>query len=116
MVHDALTAAPTVTALISDRVGPVQEMQGEDFPYVVLTLEQLHPFNTLVASAGLARGVVHMHAWAFTYKEAVEVADACRAALDAAGFLCVGLDTDQFAFQQDSGVYRHGYQIQAWSS
>lgn len=116
LVRDALMAAPAVKTLINDRIGPVQEMQNQKFPYVVLTLEKLDVFNTLQGSSGLARGTVRLDAWALAYKDAVTIAEACRTALDAAGFLCMGLAPDEFVFQQDSGVYRHGYQIQAWSS
>ena len=116
LVRDALVAAPAVEALVGEKIGPVQEMQGEAFPYVVLSLERFEPFNTLQGSSGLSRSTVRIDAWAFKYKDAFEIAETCRVALDAAGFLCLGGEADQFEFQQDSGVYRHGYQVQAWSS
>ena len=115
-VRQALIADAGVQALVGQKIGPLQEMQGLDFPYVILGLGKLDPFNTLNGSAGLSREVIELDAWAFKYGDAVQLADVCRTALNNAGFLCLGLTADKFEFQQDSGLYRHGYQFQAWST
>lgn len=116
IARDALLADSGVRNLVADRIGPVEEMQGQSFPYVVLALEKLEPLNTLSGPAGLDRGHVALDAWGMKYADAVKVANACRTALQNAGHVCTSNVADQFHFQQDSGVYRCGFTFQIWSS
>lgn len=115
IVRDALIANATVKGLVSDRIAPVQELQGQDMPYVILALVSQTPINHLLGFAGLNYSLVTMDAWAGTYKDALLIADACRAALEAVQILCTGTTNDEFVFQADSGAYRHGYTFQVWS-
>ena len=113
IARDTLIADTAVKNLIGDAIGPVQEMHGRE-SYVVLTQTGSRPVNSLDGFADLELCDVRVEAFAFTYEKAVEVANACRAALQNAGHQCVGHVGDQFEFQQDAGVFGYGHNFQIW--
>ena len=109
-----LTGNAAVTALVSDRISPVETEQATDFPCVVLTVSTVEPVNHLRGFANLDQCTVRLSAWAFTYASALAIANACRSALEAAGHLCIGRFADEFGLEKDPGAYRVGYEFRIW--
>lgn len=108
-VRDVLVAAPAVTSLVGQRISPVQRAQGATLPCIVLTRVAVTPQNALDGFADLDGNRVQADVWASTYAEARQVADAARAALQAAGYT-LQLEVDDF----DSEVREYRV-IQDWS-
>lgn len=82
-----LTNAAGVTALVGQRVSPLIRSQDESLPCVVLTLASVSPMNHLNGPATLEANRLEVASFAATYDAALEVADACRVALEAAGVI-----------------------------
>jgi hypothetical protein len=115
IVRDVLIADVTVAGLVGTKVAPLAELQGQQYPYVILTVTTVEPINTLQGHSGLDRDEVQVEAWAFTYLEATTIARACRNALQAAGHQCLGEAAENFDFQLDASVLRAGYVHQVWN-
>lgn len=115
IVHDALVNDANVAAVLGDRVRPVQTIQDDLRPYAVLTLTDVRPFNTLQGFSGLNLSEMQVDIWADSMLQADAVMRTCRAALEAAGFLCVRHITDFFDAQIDPGIFRTGFVIQLFA-
>lgn len=113
-VRAVLIADSTVAALVSDRISPVETAQATSWPCVVLSVITDEPQNHLQGFANLDLYTVALDAWAYTYAAALQLANACRTALQSAGYLCAGRNNDQFDFEKDPGAYRVGYTFQVW--
>lgn len=113
-VRDVLVASSSVTNLVSTRISPVETQQGDAFPCVVLSIVSSQPQNHLGGSGNLDLVEVQLDAWSFTYQNALDIANACRSALDAAGILCISRSNDQFGLEKDPGAYRAGYIFNVW--
>jgi Protein of unknown function (DUF3168). len=88
-ISDALAADAGVTALVADRISPVLKSQGQELPAITVTSVSAAPENALGGYDGTDGVRIQVSSWASTYAEALAVASASRAALQAAGFLCV---------------------------
>lgn len=93
-----LTNAAGVTALVGLRVSPLIRSQDESLPCVVLTLTSVSPMNHLDGPATLEANRLIVDSFATTYDAALEVADACRTALEAADVI----------YQNQSDVFEPG--------
>lgn len=115
-VRDTLLASSECRTLVGDRIAPVETEQGAEFPCVVLTIIGVEPQNSLSGYANLDRNTVQLDAWDFKYAKALEIANACRTALEAAGHVCINRITDQFGLEKNPGAYRVSYEFQVWTS
>lgn len=113
IVRDILIADATVTGLVDDRISPVLKQQGIKYPVVTLDRTELTPTNHLTGDAGLDSVLVGVRSWATTYKEARQVADACRAAIVAAGHLMQS-ERDNYEDGIDPGLYLITQEFQVW--
>jgi hypothetical protein len=116
IVHQVLTADPTVTAAIGERISPVQSQMNEPFPRIVISTHSVSPHNTLAGSGALDRCEVLVDCWASDYGTAKGIADAARAALLAAGHLLVGGSEDKFEFATDTSAFSVSYIFQVWQT
>jgi hypothetical protein len=115
IAHDVLAAAGGVTALVSDRISPV-EHRDYTFPCVVLTLISTAPVNALDGWCGLDYCTVQIDAWATSYLAASDLATACRTAMEAAGHLMLSSVSDEFSpFINLDGAYRVANQFSIWA-
>lgn len=117
-VKAVLVADTGVQTIASDRVSPLETQQGIGFPNITLTVAATEPINSLAGFEGLDRHEVQVDAWAYSYTEALALANAARKALEAAGHTCTSRLTDEFISEPgtDPGVYRVGYVHQVWIS
>lgn len=113
-VRDILVGNAAVTALVGQRVSPIESEQGEAFPCVTLLVNSVDPANTLRGWANLDQCHVQVSAWAYTYAAALEVANVCRTALQNAGHVCELRESDQFAWDKEPGAFRIPLQVMIW--
>lgn len=115
IIHDLLIADPSVAAIVSDRVYPLVRPQSFPAPAVTLQRITVTPVNSLdTALYSIAENRVQVDSWDVTYMGARTLADACRAAINAAGHI---LDTELDNFAPDaplSGVYRITQDYSIW--
>jgi hypothetical protein len=84
-IRDLLVADAAVTALVGARVSPLVRAQDETSPAVTLIITDVTPMANLASPPTLELRLVEVNSWATTYDEAIDVSNACRAALEAAG-------------------------------
>jgi hypothetical protein len=115
VVRLALISASAVTALVpAARITPLRRPQGITLPAITLQRIVDVPFNHLTGSAGLDLTSVQLDVFAIDYSGASgarAIADACRAALYAAG---IQLQTEIEGYEPDTDpeLYRV---TQTWS-
>ena len=115
-VRAILLADPTTQSLVGDKIGPKDAMIDQQPPYIVLAVQASEPFNSLSGFAGLNRSEIEATTWALSYSQAVAIALAARAAIEAAGNFTIHEPGDTSAFQQDVTVYGHAYVFQVFDS
>lgn len=86
-VRAVLAAAAPVTAIVGTRISPLYRAQTLALPAITLQGVSRVPFNSLRGYSNLDNSRVQVEAWAETYAAARALADAARAALEAAGHL-----------------------------
>ena len=111
-IRNILVAASPVTALVGQRISPVERAQNTELPCVVLTRVSLAPTNSLATVPNLDSNRVQLDAYATTYAEARQVADACRAALETAG---VTMEVEIDGFEPDVTEYRVTQDFLIWT-
>jgi hypothetical protein len=80
-VLDILRDDATVTA-ITDRIYLEEAEQTDELPYVIIELSDNEPFPTKSGKTGADHNMVNVFSYGNTYKEAKNLANACRNALD----------------------------------
>lgn len=111
-VRGILVAASGVTDLVGQRISPATRDQAETLPNVTLELVTLVPQNHLNGAPTLDANRVQVDSWATTYAEAQAVADACRAALVAAGLV---MESASGGFDSDAEQYRVTQDFYVWT-
>lgn len=111
-VRTVLLAASGVTALVGSRVSPVMRDQSETLPCVTLTLASVAPLNHLDGAPTLDANLVQVDSWAETYTQARDVANACRAALEAANVVMNG-EFDNY--EPEVTEYRVTQEFSVWT-
>jgi hypothetical protein len=114
IVHDVLVANAAVFNVAGDRVGPLQSIQGQLPPYVVLRMASEDPQNILKGAPGITRCLVQVDSWANSYAEAEALSDLCKTAMQAVELLYMSLADNAFDDQRDLGTYSHGRIYQVW--
>lgn len=112
-VLDILLAAGGVTALVGQRVSPVKMSQNTTLPAVVVTPVALTPMNHLNGAPTLDAYRVQLDSIAETFDATRAVANACRAALEAAGIV---VENDFPVFEPDVAEYRITQECVVWIS
>jgi hypothetical protein len=113
IVRGVLIASSAVTAICADRISPLMKAQGALLPNVTLQRTELEPQNGLRGYAGLDSNTVQLDAWSETYQQARDLADACRTALQAAGFVMLS-EFDNYEPSTDPGLYRVTQTFSVW--
>lgn len=114
-VRDVLVAAGAVTTLVpASRITPLVRPQAISVPAITLQRISLTPNNHLRGDAGLDANRVQLDAYAETYAAARAVADACRAALVAAGHL-LQTEFDSHEPETDPDLYRVTQEYNVWT-
>ena len=107
-----LTAAPAVYSLVNERVSPLIRAQNEALPCVTLSLVSVTPMNHIAGAPTLDQNRVQVDSWASSYAEVRSVADACRAALEAAGLV---MESEIDGFEADADEYRVTQDFYIWT-
>jgi hypothetical protein len=97
---------------VGDRVSPLIRAQDEVLPCVTLSLVAVAPMNHINGAPTLDQNRVQLDSWALTYGEARSVADACRAALEAAGLV---MESEFDSFEADVDEYRVTQDFYLWT-
>jgi len=114
-VRTTLVNAAAVTALASTRIEILTRPQAIDVPAVCLTKVATAPIYGLEAWNGLDENQVQVDCYAQTATDARALADACRAAMEAADHELVS-DFDNFDDSAElSGLARVTQQYAVWS-
>lgn len=113
-----LLADAKTQSFVGDKIGPRDAMVDQVPPYLVLAVEASTPLNNLQGFAGLNRSEIEVTAWAKSYQDAVTIANAVRAAVEAAGngSMTIHEPGDLSAFQGDVALYGHAYVFQIFDS
>lgn len=112
-VRGVLIGSSAVAAICADRISPLISAQGSLLPAVTLQRTELEPQNGLRGFAGLDSNTVQLDAWAETYQQARDLADACRTALQAAGVIMLS-EFDNYEPSTDPGLYRVTQTFSVW--
>lgn len=99
---------------VADRVSPLRASQDQPFPYGILSEVSADPLTSLSGYAGLDHSEVQYDAWGATYLQADTAAREGRAALEAAGYVCVRKIGDEPDSQIDPNPYRVGFVFDVW--
>lgn len=83
-IYTALTGYSALTALVSDKIRPVEADRDDEPPYVVYEVVSAVPENGLDGHLGKTQYRVQIDAWATTHQAAAEIRDAIRDAMEAA--------------------------------
>ena len=115
MIKDILAGNTAVTALVSDRVFPLVRPQNLTLPAITLQRVISTPANIINrAVAPIDHDRLQLDAWDATYAGARALADACRSAINQAGYT---LETELDDFNEGaalSGVYRIIQEYSVW--
>jgi hypothetical protein len=114
IVRAVLVGSAQVTAICGDRISPLIKAQGELLPNVTLQRTEVDPKNHLSGHAGIDSTVVQLDAWAETDQEARDLADACRQAMQDAGYLMLN-EFDNYEPGTDPGLYQVTQTFSVWS-
>ena len=77
-----LDAAGAVTALVEDRIYPVERREGSDLPALVYQQISGQPTHDVTGPIGYVPARYQITCWAATYLEACDLAEAVRDAVD----------------------------------
>lgn len=99
-----LQAAQPVQALAAKRISPVIKSQALALPAVTLQRSAVNPVNSLTGHCDLDENQIQVDSWAETYAAARALADACRAAIQAAGHV-MNSEFDNYEPSVEPGVY-----------
>jgi hypothetical protein len=111
-VRDVLIAASAVTSLVpAARIEALRRTQGIGIPAITLQRIVDTPFNKLDGHAGLDVTLVQLDVFDDDYTRGLQIADACRAALYAAG-IQLQSETEGYEPGPDPELYRI---TQSWS-
>jgi hypothetical protein len=117
VVLAVLKAAPAVTAIVGEgvdaRISPLIRAQTVAPPAVTLQRISLAPVNGLRGHAGLDDVRVQVDVWADSYAGARTLANACRAALQAAGHQMQS-EFDNYEPDVSPELYRITQDFQVW--
>jgi hypothetical protein len=112
-----LVAAAGVTAIVGTganaRISPLIKAQGITPPAVTLQRVAMTPQNHLRGNGSLDYCRVQSDSWAVTYAAVRALADACRAAMEAAGHPLLS-EIDNYDPEVDPGLYRITQDYQVW--
>lgn len=111
-IRTILMADAAVVALVGQNVEPVRRDQATPLPSVVLQRVSLVPANHLKGAPTLDENRVQLDVFAETYAAARQIADACRAALEAAD---VVMDRENDNFEPDVSDYRITQDYLIWT-
>ena len=115
-VRDVLAASGAVIALVpASRIEPVRRTQALAAPAILLQRISVVPQNHLRGDGDLDACVVQLDVFATTYAATRSIADACRSALQAAGYLMT-LEVDGFEPDVDPELYRLSQSWQVWQT
>lgn len=107
-----LRGSGAVTALVPQkRIEAHRRTQTFVLPAILLSEAVVTPFNHLTGHAGVDANQIQLKALGTTYTQAKQVADACRTALQAAGYLLISKLEDD---EPDSDPELFEF-IQTWS-
>jgi hypothetical protein len=81
-VLDILRDDATVIGIAGDRIYLEEAEQEDELPYVIIELSDNEPFPTKSGAGGTDHNTVRVFSYANTYKQAKDLANACRLALD----------------------------------
>jgi hypothetical protein len=85
----ALLAAPSVTAMVGQRVVADRAEQGAPLPFAVFTRTATDPYTTIDGALLGARTGIELQCWAESRAGAEALADACQSVIRSAGQLVV---------------------------
>lgn len=112
-VRDILVAASGVTSLVSQRVSYEIRQQDTVLPAVTLLLVSTVPMNHMRGQPTLDSNRVQVDCWAETKTAVWQLADACRAAMEAAN--CVMLSGSDGEYEPDVLAYRVTQDFSVWT-
>lgn len=81
-IVNILLADSAVGAICEDRIYILEAPQGAQFPYVIVELSDVEPFETKSGVSTTDHNSVNVFAYGQTYKSAYTLANAVRDALD----------------------------------
>lgn len=111
-VRDLLVADSAVVALVSQRISPLVRSQNEPLPSITLSLVSVVPMNHVAGAPTLDQARVQIDSWGTSYAEVRSVADAVRAALEAAGLV---MESEFDGFEPDVDEYRVTQDFYIWT-
>jgi hypothetical protein len=111
-VRDLLVADGDVYALVNERVSPIIRAQNEALPCVTLTLVAVTPMNHINGAPTLDQHRIQVDSWGTGYAEVRSVANAVRAALEAAGLV---MESEFDGFEPDVDEYRVTQDFYYWN-
>lgn len=111
-VQATLLAAGAVTAIAGTRVHQVQRIQSDTLPAVVLTQVSAVPQNHLYGVPTLDSVRVQVDCYAATRTQCRQLADATRAALEAAG---LDMELEAESFEPDVSEFRITQDFLTWT-
>ena len=118
-LYEYLKAQPAITAIVGDRIYPIQAPNSAKRPYVILITTGLRSEPHLTAASRLARGEFDIDCWADSLSAAQNLSEAIRNELDGYQGLMGTVDcrraivNDQFDFteQLKDGSERPAFRI-----
>jgi hypothetical protein len=81
-VLDILRDDAAIIAIVSDRIYLEEAEQADALPYIVIEQSDNEPFPTKSGKTGADHNMINVFSYGNTYKEAKDLANACRTALD----------------------------------
>lgn len=112
-----LRAAAGVTAIVGSgddcKVSPLIKAQGISPPAVTVQRVATTPQNHLRGFGSLDQNRVQVDVWTAHRDEALDLASACRTAMQNAGHLCLG-EFDNYDPETDPGLYRITQDFEIW--
>jgi len=91
-----LQTDPTVSALVGDRIYPVNQVDSANFPLIVYQRISTVPFPVLVGTTEIQSARIQISAWAKTYSETKTLSTAIKSVLDGNSKTVLSNEADRF--------------------
>jgi hypothetical protein len=115
LIYNILSNDPGVTALVGSRITPFVRTQNLTLPAVTMQRITMQPTNALSGDANMDHTRMQVNSFAETYDQTTQVANACRRAIQAAGYL-LSLEIDNFDDQAElAGVPQISQEYEIWA-
>ncbi len=104
-IFEILSGSSAISAIVGERIYPINLPSGESVPAIVYTIESIDPLVTLAGEVGIDNAKIEIICWSNNYGQAHELAQAVRDAFSESGSF---ITTESMQDNQDEDTRNYG--------